>query len=87
MGESAGLTGCFYVHVADLDAVAEELRGRVDTPWGVEDRAWGSRELVIKDPDGYYITSTAVASSQEAAQWTRPRSSARCSGRKLISTS
>jgi hypothetical protein len=45
-------------HVADVDVVAEELRG-VDAPWGVEDRAWGSRELVIQDPDGYHITFTA----------------------------
>jgi len=47
------------VHVSDVDAVAEKLRGRVDAPWGVEDRAWGSRELVVQDPDGYYITFTA----------------------------
>lgn len=53
------LTGCFYVHVADVDAVAEELRGRVEAPWGVEDREWGAREVVLRDPNGYFVTFTA----------------------------
>lgn len=54
-----GLTGCLYVHVDDVDAVAAELDGRVDAEWGVEDRDWGSREWVLRDPDGYFVAFTA----------------------------
>lgn len=52
------LTGCLYVHVPSVDAVPENIRGAIDAEWGVEDRDWGSRELVLRDPDGYLITST-----------------------------
>ncbi len=53
------LTGCFYVHVPDVDAIAHDIHGSVAAEWGAEDRDWGSRELVLQDPDGYFITFTA----------------------------
>ena len=56
--ESPGLTGCFYVRPESVDAVYEQIRGRVDCPWGVEERPWGARELTLIDPDGYGITFT-----------------------------
>lgn len=56
------LSGCFYVHVSDVDAVASEVTGELSAPWGVEDRDWGARELVLRDPDGYFITFTAPRS-------------------------
>lgn len=59
-----GLTGCVYVHVDDVDAVAAQLHGRVDAEWGVEDRDWGSRELVLRDPDGYVVTFTAPGATR-----------------------
>ena len=49
------LTGCLYVYPS-VTAVAEELKGRVDLPFGVEVREWGRRELVVQDPNGYYLT-------------------------------
>ena len=36
----------------------EELRERVICEYGVEERDWGARELVLQDPDGYYVTFT-----------------------------
>jgi uncharacterized glyoxalase superfamily protein PhnB len=51
-------TGCLYVHTADVDGVYEELRERVTCEYGVEERDWGARELVLQDPDGYYVTFT-----------------------------
>lgn len=66
------LTACFYVHVADVDTVAGELQGKVDMPWCAEDREWGRRELVVRDPDGYFITFTAPRDSAEPAQERRP---------------
>ena len=52
------LTGCLYVHTDNVDAVYEEIHGKVTCEWGVEDRRWGARELVLRDPDGYFITLT-----------------------------
>ena len=59
-GEPA-FTGCFYVHVSDVDAVYEQVRDFVDAEWGVEEREWGARELTLRDPDGYFLTFTQPA--------------------------
>lgn len=61
--DAPGLTGSFYVHVPDLDAVADELRDKVGAGRDVEDDESGSRALVITDPDGYLITFAARAAS------------------------
>lgn len=54
-------TGSFYVHVDDVNRVAGELEGRVTCEWGVEERTWGSLELTLQDPNGYFITFTQPA--------------------------
>jgi uncharacterized glyoxalase superfamily protein PhnB len=54
-------TGCFYVHCADVDAVYAQIRGLVEVDWAVEERDWGARELVLRDPDGYFVTFTQPA--------------------------
>jgi catechol 2,3-dioxygenase-like lactoylglutathione lyase family enzyme len=51
-------TGALYVRPASVAAVYDEIRGKVVCEWGVEEREWGSRELVLRDPDGYYVTFT-----------------------------
>ena len=50
------LTGCLYLYPPSVAAVAAELKGRVDLPFGIEEREWGRRELVLHDPNGYYLT-------------------------------
>ena len=50
------LTGCLYLYPPSVAAVAEELQGQVDLPFGVEEREWGRRELVVQDPNGYFLT-------------------------------
>ena len=44
-----------YIYVEDVDATYEELRSRtvepVDAP---EDKFYGVREFLLRDPDGYY---------------------------------
>ena len=50
------LTGCLYLYPPSVAAVAEELEGHVDLPLGVEEREWGRRELVVQDPNGYFLT-------------------------------
>jgi hypothetical protein len=52
------LTGCIYVHVADVDHAFAALRAPVEPEWGIEDREWGAREVVLEDPNGYLITLT-----------------------------
>jgi catechol 2,3-dioxygenase-like lactoylglutathione lyase family enzyme len=51
-----GCTGCFYVHPVSVAAVHDAVRDRVAVEWGVEERPWGARELVLVDPDGYVVT-------------------------------
>lgn len=51
-------TGCMYVHPASVAAVHEEVRDRVESLRGVEERPWGARELTLSDPDGYFVTFT-----------------------------
>jgi hypothetical protein len=37
-------------------AVHKELRDVIDLEWAIEDRDWGRRELVVRDPSGYFLT-------------------------------
>jgi uncharacterized glyoxalase superfamily protein PhnB len=60
-----GLTGCLYVHVDDIHAVFSGLRAPVTWEWGVEDREWGAREIVLQDPDGYIVTLTQQVDSEQ----------------------
>ena len=46
------MTGCLYVYPASVHAVHDELTGVINLEWGVEDRDWGKRELVLRDPNG-----------------------------------
>lgn len=59
--ENPGMTGCVYVYCEDIDAVHAELRDQVHVEWGVEDREWEARELVLRDPDGYLVTFSQPA--------------------------
>ena len=54
-------TGCLYLYPASVGSVYEEIRDRVNCESGVEEREWGARELVLRDPDGYWITFTQPA--------------------------
>lgn len=51
-------TGCLYVHPASVDDVSQQIGGRIEPEWGPEDRAWGTRELGFRDPNGYFLTFT-----------------------------
>jgi hypothetical protein len=49
------MTGCLYLYPTSVVAVHEELRDVIDLEWGIEDRDWGRRELVVRDPSGYFL--------------------------------
>ncbi len=52
---SPALTGCLYVYPKSVDAVHDELSRVIDIEWGIEEREWGLRELVVRDPNGYFL--------------------------------
>jgi hypothetical protein len=35
--------------------VAQQIH-RIEAEWGIEEREWGPKELVLRDPNGYFIT-------------------------------
>jgi catechol 2,3-dioxygenase-like lactoylglutathione lyase family enzyme len=50
------ITGSLYVNVADVDGLADELRGRkVVLDFGPTDQPHGMREIGVTDPNGYYL--------------------------------
>jgi hypothetical protein len=42
-------------------ALHEEIEGLTQPAWGPEVRDWGSRELGLRDPNGYFLTFTEAA--------------------------
>jgi hypothetical protein len=50
------LTGCLYVYPVDVDAVYADVKDSLKPEWGIEERDWGTRELVLRDPNGYFVT-------------------------------
>jgi hypothetical protein len=39
-----------------VDALYEQIKGHTTPAWGLEVREWGTRELGLQDPDGYFLT-------------------------------
>ena len=48
-------SGTFYLFPDDVDALAEQLAGKVEFAWGPETMDYGLREFGLRDPDGYFI--------------------------------
>jgi hypothetical protein len=57
------LTGCLYVHPSSVVGVYEDVKDKVVCEWAVEEREWGTRELTLRDPNGYFITFTEPVGS------------------------
>lgn len=57
-GESATTGGGFYIDVAGVAQLHDEIRGRVSVEWGPEVYFYGRREFAVRDPDGYLIILT-----------------------------
>jgi catechol 2,3-dioxygenase-like lactoylglutathione lyase family enzyme len=54
-------TGTLYAYPESVAVVYDEIRERVEPAWGPEVREWGTRELGLRDPNGYFITFTEPA--------------------------
>ena len=57
----ATFTGTFYLYPDSVDAVFEQIRDHTPPAWGPEVREWGTRELGLQDPNGYFLTFTEPA--------------------------
>lgn len=55
VGELPALSGMIYFFPESVDALADELRGKVPFEWGPEESDLGVREFAIRDPDGYLL--------------------------------
>ena len=61
-------SGLVYIFVADVDAVASRLAGKLAFEWGPQTQPYGLRELGIRDPNGYYLV---FATDSEASPGAR----------------
>lgn len=48
-------SGTFYLFPESVQALAEELRGKVSFAWGPEVMDYGMREFAVQDPNGYFL--------------------------------
>ena len=55
------LTGTIYVHPPSVEAVHRQISEEIDAVWGPEVREWGTLELGLRDPNGYFLTFTEPA--------------------------
>jgi catechol 2,3-dioxygenase-like lactoylglutathione lyase family enzyme len=55
VGETPALSGTLYFFPESVEAMANELRGKVAFEWGPEESDLGIREFAIRDPDGYLL--------------------------------
>ena len=51
----------FLFYPRSVEALAKQIEGRIEPAWGIEVREWGSRELGLRDPNGYFLTFTEDA--------------------------
>ena len=54
-------TGTLYFYPESVEALYEEIKGHTQPAWGPEVRDWGSKELGLRDPNGYFLTFTEDA--------------------------
>jgi hypothetical protein len=56
-----GFTGTLFFHPESVDAVYEQIKDYTRPAWGPEVRDWGTRELGLQDPNGFFLTFTESA--------------------------
>lgn len=54
-------SGTFCIFPDSVTALADELRGRVESAWGPEVMDYRMNEFAVQDPDGYFIAFTEPA--------------------------
>lgn len=61
-------SGIIYFHPESVEALADELRGKVPFVWGPEVTDTGMREFGIRDPNGYLLAFTEPAGTAKTAE-------------------
>ncbi len=61
-GRQIGASGTMFIEVEGIDALHEQLQGRVTVVMPIVTQPYGMREFAITDPDGYLITFAERAS-------------------------
>jgi catechol 2,3-dioxygenase-like lactoylglutathione lyase family enzyme len=69
-------SGMIYFHPENVDALADEWRGKVDFEWGPEVTDHGMHEFGIRDPNGYLLAFTEPAQVDNGAPHRRNRANA-----------
>lgn len=54
-------SGTLYFYPESVDALADELRTKVEFSWGPEVMEYGMKEFGVQDPNGYYLAFTEPA--------------------------
>jgi uncharacterized glyoxalase superfamily protein PhnB len=54
-------TGTLYFHPESVEGLYEQIKAHTTPVWGPEVREWGTRELGLQDPNGYFLTFTERA--------------------------
>ena len=62
---AAQLTGSLYVNVDDVDALAEELSGKVPFLYGPTTMDHGMREVAVRDNSGYTLVFGQPAGTRQ----------------------
>jgi hypothetical protein len=47
-----------YFRPESVERPFEEIKDHTEPVWGTEIREWGTRELGLQDPNGYFLTFT-----------------------------
>ena len=59
--ETPLLSGVLYLYPDDVNALADELRDKVEFEWGPEVMEYRMREFAIRDCNGYLLAFTEAA--------------------------
>ncbi len=62
-GHPIGATGTMFIEVEGIDALYDQLQGRVTVVMPIMTKPYGMREFAITDPDGYLVTFAERAAS------------------------
>jgi hypothetical protein len=54
-------TGTIYFSPQSVENLYEKIKDDAPPAWGPEVREWGTRELGLQDPNGYFLTFTEPA--------------------------
>ncbi len=58
-------SGTLYFFPDSVEALAAELRDKVDFAWGPEIMDYGCREFAVRDPNGYFLAFTEPADEDD----------------------